>query len=314
MAKYRIHMPQLHGKTLVADGGLETTLIFRDGVDLPHFAAFVLVASEEGRRRLKAYFRRHLKIAQARGAGFVLDTPTWRANPDWGDKLGYDRAGLKRINEDSVGLALELREEYETADTPCVISGAIGPRGDGYKAGRMEAGEAEDYHRAQIADFAGTQADMVTAYTLNTVNEALGITRAAHSARMPAAIAFTVETDGRLPDGTTLGAAIDAVDQATGAYPAYYLINCAHPTHFERALDPKAAWFQRIGGIRANASTRSHAELDEATELDAGDPADLGRRYSELARLMPNVHVLGGCCGTDERHIAAICEAVLPAS
>ncbi len=312
MSKYRHDLPQLKGGIFLADGGMETTLIFHKGADLPHFAAFVLLAEQAGRRQLKDYYTRYLDIATRGKSGFVLDTATWRANPDWGGKLGYSAEALKAANEDAVELLSELRAEYERPGVPIVINGAIGPRGDGYKAGKMDADEAEAYHATQIKTFAGTDADMVTGLTLTSIDEAIGIARAARRMKMPCVISFTVETDGNLVTGRTLRQAIEAVDAATGAYPLYYMINCAHPSHFDDVVAGDGAWLKRIGGIRANASKMSHQELDESETLDAGDPADLGRRYRQLTRHMPQLRVLGGCCGTDHRHVAAICEACLP--
>lgn len=312
MAKYRNGLPQLKGGTFITDGGMETTMIFQEGIELPHFAAFILLASEDGRQRMRNYYRRYLDIARRHGTGFVLDTATWRANPDWGQKLGYTADALKAANEEAVDLLVGLRSAYERPEQPIVISGAIGPRGDGYKAGSMDAAEAEDYHAFQIGAFAGTEADMVTAFTLTNIDEAIGVARAARSLGMPSAISFTLETDGRLVTGRSLQDAIETTDAATGGAPAYYMINCAHPSHFEGALDPGSAWAKRISGIRANASTMSHEQLDNSETLDAGDPEDLGRRYRKLIGRMPAVRVLGGCCGTDHRHVAAICEACLP--
>ncbi|MBR1196290.1 homocysteine S-methyltransferase family protein [Bradyrhizobium sp. AUGA SZCCT0240] len=312
MTKYRTDLPQRRGGIFLTDGGMETTLIFHEGIDLPHFAAFVLLDSAEGRGTLKRYYQAYMAVARDHGVGFVLDSPTWRANPDWGAKLGYDAAALQAINIRGIGLLEELRTEWEKPMTPCVVSGAIGPRGDGYKAGHMDAAEAEAYHGAQIAAFVEGGADMVTAYTLNTINEAIGIARAARAQQIPAVISFTVETDGRLVNGETLREAIEAVDRATQDSVEYFLVNCAHPTHFEHALKADEAWVKRIHGVRANASAKSHTELDESATLDAGDPQDLGRRYSNLRRSFPAMRILGGCCGTDHRHVAAICDACLP--
>ncbi|RWQ36904.1 MAG: homocysteine methyltransferase [Mesorhizobium sp.] len=312
MAKYRQNLPQLANRTFLSDGGMETTLIFHEGLDLPHFASFTLVATPEGRQKLKEYYVRYLTIARRGGTGFILDTPTWRANPDWGTLLGYGPEALRAVNESSIELLLDLRKELETAETPCVISGAIGPRGDGYKAGNMDANEAEAYHAAQIESFARTEADMVAAYTLTNFHEAIGVARAAKAHAMPCMISFTVETDGKLVTGMALGEAIDRVDDATDGAPAYYMINCAHPTHFMQALKKGERWLDRVYGVKANASAKSHAELDESETLDAGDPDDLGRRYSGLRASFPTMRILGGCCGTDHRHIAAICEACVP--
>ncbi|MBD9371462.1 homocysteine S-methyltransferase family protein [Rhizobium sp. ARZ01] len=312
MAKYRHGLPLTKGGRFLTDGGMETTLIFHEGLELPHFASFVLLSTAEGRRKLRDYYVRYLDIARSAGTGFVLDTATWRANPDWAAKLGYDAAALDTANRVAVDLVTELRAQYETPGQPIVLSGAIGPRGDGYKAGNMNAEEAEDYHSVQIATFADTEADVVSAITLNNVDEAIGVARAAKRHGMPCMISFTVETDGRLVTGRTLQQAIEAVDAATGGYPLHFMITCAHPSHFEDALDHGSAWIGRIGGIRANASPKSHQELDESETLDAGDPVDLGRRYQQLLRRMPQLRVLGGCCGTDHRHIGAICAACMP--
>ena len=315
MPRYRHALPQLGSqKIFLTDGGLETTLVFLEGIDLPCFAAFPLVADEGGREKLKEYFRPYLATAVKAGAGFILDTPTWRANADWGDKLGYTPGALDAINRQSVAMAAELRESWATKETPIVVNGVIGPRGDGYRAdARMSAEEAQAFHAAQVESFRDGEADMVSAITMTYPEEAIGIARAAKAAGIPVAISFTVETDGRLPSGDTLKGAIEAVDRATGSGPAYYMINCAHPLHFEDAVASGEPWLDRIRGIRANASTMSHAELDAMTELDSGDPADLGRRYRDLRSRLRRVCVMGGCCGTDHRHIAAICEACAPA-
>jgi homocysteine S-methyltransferase len=310
-AKYRRDLPLLRGGVFVSDGGLETTLIFHEGVELPFFAAFTLLESAGGSARLRAYYERYLAIARRHGAGMILDAPTWRANPDWGDKIGYDRAALSRVNLRAVELLEGLRAAWETPGAPIVISGVLGPRGDGYKAGSMSAAEAQDYHAPQIADFAASAADMVAAYTINSIAEAVGVARAARAQDMPCAISFTVETDGRLATGETLREAVESVDGETGVAPAYYMINCAHPAHFEDALAAQEPWTTRIFGLKANASMKSHAELDESETLDVGDPADLGRRYRELRGRVPSLRVFGGCCGTDHRHVAAICEACL---
>lgn len=312
MAKYRHDLPQTKGGLYLSDGGMETALIFLQGLDLPHFASFVLLDSAGGRAELVKYYEQYLPIARNRGVGFVLDTATWRANPDWGRLAGYGAERLKAVNKAAVDLVAGLRETWESPAAPIVLNGAIGPRGDGYKVGRMDALEAEDYHAFQVDTFAGTQADMVSAITMNTVNEAVGIARAARRAGMPCVVSFTVETDGKLVDGTTLRTAIEATEEATGGSPVYYMVNCAHPTHFEQALERGEAWVTRIHGVRANASAKSHAELDESETLDAGDLDDLSRRYAALTRSFPAMRILGGCCGTDHRHLAAICQACVP--
>ena len=302
----RDSLPQTTGDRLfLTDGGLETTLVFHHGIDLPLFAAFPLLDSEEGREALRDYFAPYLALAAERGAGFVLDTPTWRASADWGPELGYDTVGLVRVNRDAVAFAQELRASAGDAPAPIVVNGVIGPRGDGYVAGdQMTADAAAAYHALQAEAFAAAGADMLTAVTMTYAEEAIGIARAAATAGLACAISFTVETDGRLPSGQELGAAIAAADAATDGGPAYYMVNCAHPSHFEHVLGGLGGPAARIGGLRVNASSKSHAELDEATELDEGDPAALRGEHAALLAQLPAVTVLGGCCGTDARHVA----------
>jgi S-methylmethionine-dependent homocysteine/selenocysteine methylase len=303
-------LPQLSGHPVfLTDGGLETTMIFHKGIDLPLFASYKLLEDDQGRAALREYFSRYLEVAREHGAGFVLDTATWRSNPDWGAQLGDDAAALDRINRDAVAFARELRGEH-VLEAPVLVNGVVGPRGDGYVvADAMSAGEAERYHSAQVGSFAAAGADMVSAITMTYAEEATGIARACAAAGIPVAISFTVETDGRLPSGQALGEAIADVDSETRFAVAYYMVNCAHPSHFEHVLAGGGAWLGRIAGLRANASALSHAELDEAEELDEGDPAALGAGYLALRSHLRNVNVLGGCCGTDERHIAAVAAA-----
>jgi S-methylmethionine-dependent homocysteine/selenocysteine methylase len=313
--KHRHHLPQLDGGLFLTDGGIETTLIFHEGLDLPLFAAFDLLKDYEGAEALRRYFEPYAVLAREHGLGFVLESPTWRASPRWAAELGYSNEQLADLNRKAIALMEELRERYESPDAPVVISGCVGPQDDGYNpAERLSAPAAQEYHSTQIGTFAHTAADMVTAITMTYVEEAVGVTRAAMESDMPAVISFTVETDGRLPSGQPLGEAIEQVDDETGRGPAYYMINCAHPTHFEDAISKAGLWRDRILGVRANASRQSHAELDAATELDDGDPADLGARYAALAGQLPQLNVLGGCCGTDHRHVGAACEAWLSRS
>jgi S-methylmethionine-dependent homocysteine/selenocysteine methylase len=305
--KYRHRLPQLDGRRFLTDGGLETTLIFHEGWDLPIFQAFTLLESKRGRSALRTYFDRYVPLAIKQGMGFVLESPTWRANPDWAAKLGYGRDVLAGINRAAIDLMREVRDAYETERTPIVISGCIGPRGDGYEPGRlMSAEEAQAYHAWQIGVLGEAGVDFVSAFTMNNIDEALGFARAAQAADIPCVISFTVETNGRLPTGDSLAEAVEAVDAATQRAPAYFMINCAHPDHFEHVLDREAAWTNRLRGVRANSSRRSHAELDNATELDAGDPTELGKQYGDLVRRFPHINVLGGCCGTDDRHVERI--------
>jgi homocysteine S-methyltransferase len=294
---------------VVTDAGLETWLVFDHHIDLPAFAAYPLAAAPAGRALLIEYYDCYAAIARTINAAVVLETPTWRANPDWAATLGHDRAALAEFIAAGVSVVAEVRNDW-TADQPFLIGGTVGPRGDGYRIdSTMNIDTACDYHSFQIGCMADAGVDIVTALTMGYIEEAAGIARAAETVGLPVIVSFTVETNGRLPSGMSLGEAIETTDAMTSGYPTHYMINCAHPTHFDHALDRTAPWVTRIGGLRANASQLSHAELDDMVELDAGDPADLATRYVELRAALPKLHVIGGCCGTDHRHVAAIATA-----
>jgi homocysteine S-methyltransferase len=290
----------------LSDGGLETTLVFHDEIDLPDFAAFPLLDSEDGRQRLSAYFAPYLDIAEQVGTGFVLDTPTWRANPDWGTRLGYDSVQLADVNARAVGFIGGLAQARP--GLPSVLNGVIGPRGDGYVVGTtMSVAEATDYHYLQARAFADAGADMVSAITMTYAEEATGVSLAACRVGLPVVISFTVETDRRLPSGQHLGDAINQVDEITDTAPAYFMINCAHPEHLPHDVLLDTNWSKRVRGIRANASSLSHAELDAATSVDRGNITDFAAHHAALLAGL-DLCVIGGCCGTDQEHIAALAQ------
>ncbi|MCQ0092251.1 homocysteine S-methyltransferase family protein [Roseovarius sp. M141] len=306
----RSDLPHQSDQMFLTDAGFETSMLFHKGFDMPYFAFFPMLRTVEGRAAMKDYFAQFMETARQNDAGFVLDTNTWRANPDWAGLLGHDRHDLAAINREAVTFADELRREFG-ADMNVLINGVIGPRGDGYDPSTiMSADDAEAYHGFQIDVLADSGADMVSALTMTNTFEAIGIARAAGKAGVPCVISFTLETDGRLPTGETLGDAIGEVDANCEVKPAYYMINCAHPDHFRGMLEQGGAWANRICGVRANASRMSHAELDQCEVLDDGNPQELGQQYAVLAQLLPKLNVFGGCCGTDHRHVAQICEAV----
>lgn len=306
-------LPHEHDALTLTDGGLETSLIFLDGLDLPDFAAFPLLETDEGSAALERYFEAYIDVARRHGTGLVLESATWRANADWGDRLGYDAERLAEANRRAVRQLRALRDRNPDLADRMIVSGCVGPRGDGYVADTaMTAEEAAAYHRPQVAALRDGGADVVTAITMTSSAEATGVALAAQSEGIPVVISFTVETDGRLPSGESLDDAIAVVDATTGAAPAYFMVNCAHPTHFAEVIDPSSPSIRRIKGLRANASTMSHAELDDAEELDAGDPADLAERYAALRARLPELSVMGGCCGTDARHVDAIGAACAP--
>ncbi|KAA5540945.1 homocysteine S-methyltransferase [Roseiconus nitratireducens] len=294
----------------LTDGGLETTLVFHEGLDLPQFAAFPLLADDRFDAWFFDYFDRYFAIAQQHRCGFVLESNTWRASSDWAEKLSIPEPELRRLNQKAIELLIEYRRQRETESSPVLISGCVGPRHDGYRDQQTSVEQARRYHASQIETFAQSGADRVTAMTLTNEQEAAGIALACAACDLPAVISFTVETDGRLPSGRRLPDAIDFVDQQAETAPAFYMINCAHPEHFVSTLRESGTWTDRLRGLRCNASTLSHAELDEMETLDTGDPKSLGESHRQIMNLLPNLCLLGGCCGTDERHVAAIARTV----
>lgn len=294
----------------LTDAGLETWLLFNKGFDMPCFAAYPLARNADGRAAIKEYFTPIFDLARENGTGFVLDTYTWRANADWGQELGHDLDHLSAVNTEAVKAAVDLRSELGQG-LDVLVNGVIGPRGDGYDPKTiMNVEEAQAYHGFQIAIFANNRVDMVSALTLTNVPEAIGIANAAAEAGVPCVISFTLETDGRLPAGELLSDAIAQVDAHAKTKPAYFMINCAHPDHFNNMIPTGAEWVNRIGGVRANASRMSHEELDCCETLDSGDPVELGQQYASLRQRLPNLKVFGGCCGTDHRHLSQFCKVL----
>jgi homocysteine S-methyltransferase len=304
-----VTLPQLDGQVILTDGGVETTLIFVDGFELPEFASFPLVERDDGREALRRYFRAHLDVARRHGTGFLLEAPTWRANTTWGAKLGYSESALAEANRRALAFCSDLAADEEF-DGPIVRGAQVGPQGDAYSGVSDTAEWYADLHRAQLRVLADAGVELVSALTIPSVEEGIGVVRAAAEERVPVALSFTVETDGRLPTGQPLGEAFDQVDAETNAAASYFMVNCAHPTHIARGLATDGPW-ERVLGIRANASSKSHAELDESTELDDGDPVELAADYVALREQLSDLTLLGGCCGTDQRHLAAIADAWL---
>jgi len=289
MSQYRDNLPQLSGDLYLTDAGIETDLIFNYGIEIREFAAHTLLPDPAGREAMADYFRGFLALANEFDAGYILDSQTWKAHMHWAGDLGEDEAFLHRVNEESIAFMSSLREYAPEA--------------------AVAAEQAEEYHAKQLGWLAATDVDMITALTFTQSDEAIGVVRAARNVGLPAVVSFTVETDGRLPTGQPLGEAIRAVDEATHAAVAYFMVNCAHPDHFFHVLDD-SDWARRIHGVRCNASRLSHAELDECEVLDPGDPDELAAQYKSLAGSMPWLNVFGGCCGSDLRHVTKIAAAV----
>ncbi|MGR3635249.1 MAG: homocysteine S-methyltransferase family protein [Shimia sp.] len=300
-------LPHESGDLFLAYTGMETDLLFTQGAELLGFASYPLLETAEGRALLRRSYQQVIDLGQETGLGVILESTTWLANRDRAAAIGYGPYALAKANRTAMAFMDELRIG---AVHPVLLSGNVGPRQDAYAPReQMTVAEAAAYHTEQIAVLAETEADLVTGYTLSYPNEAAGIALASKKAGLPVVIAFTVETDGRLPIGVSLEAAIREVDEACDNYPAYFMVNCAHPEHLGAAIDA-AVCRERLRGVVANASRCSHAELDEADTLDSGDPKEFGQQLAEIERRFPQINVVGGCCGTDMRHLREMIAAI----
>ncbi len=304
------NLPQLNGRRMTCGGGIETWLQYVDGFKLRHFCLFELLDDERGVACLTSYHRKLVEAAVAEGFGVINEGLHYRASRDWGELIGYSREGLEEINIRGIEFYKNFAREYDSPETPMIVGGVIGPRGDAYKVGRTpDAAEAEDYHSEQILTFKKAGADLISALTFSATDEAIGLTRAAKAADMPVVISFFVAKGGKLKGGETLEEAIAKVDAATGAAPAYYMVNCTHPTEFEPGLTA-GDWTRRLGGFMPNAVAMETLDLCKLGHLEDGDPKELGSQMAGLAVRFPHINVWGGCCGTDSRHIGQIARQV----
>ena len=301
----------------LADGGLETSLIFIYKLKLDLFASFLALGDGTGMEALRHYYKSYVAIAQRFKFGMILETATWRASPDWFEKLGFSLDQGSAIIHESVRLVKEIRDESITPQfSQILIAGVVGPRGDGYKSDmdKFTFQDYQSYHTFTINELVKAKVDYIAAVTMTSVAEAIGIVLACRKSEIPCVVSFTLEVDGQLPSGESLSNAIAAVDSACQSYPMHFMINCAHPNHFFHLWKQPCEEYQRIRGIRCNASKKSHQELDECEELDSGDIEDLSRLYTEFGQNgMPlssdQYRIIGGCCGTDARHIEHIAQS-----
>jgi homocysteine S-methyltransferase len=303
-------LPHQSDRLMTVAGGFETWMQYVDGFELRHFCGFELLNDARGLSCLRDYHRKVVEAAVANGSGVMNEGLHYRASRDWGSLVGFTRESLEEINIRGIEFYKDFAREYDSPDTPMLVGGVVGPQGDAYNSGRIpDAAEAEDYHSEQILTFRKAGAGHVTAMTFSSVAEVIGVVRAAKSAAMPVVVSFFVARGGKLRGGETLEEAITRVDAATGNAPAYYMINCTHPTEFEPGLTP-GDWTARLGGFMPNAVAMETLDLCKLGHLEDGNPEELGAQMAQLARRFPHVNVWGGCCGTDGRHIGQITRQV----
>lgn len=303
--------PRLEGKFYLTEGGTETEVLYKWGFELPEFAMFPLLDDPKADDVIRNMFRRYLDVAAEQNTGVLLNGHDYRASPDWGAKLGYSDEGLREMQRRTIQFLDEMRAEYADRVSDVYIAACIGPRGDAYgTGGEITADEAEDYHSVQMQNLDGTAADMAVAATFNNVPEAIGVIRAASGVGMPIGVSLTLTPEGRLRSGPTLREAIETVDEATASAAAWFGTNCAHPIEFEDALTDEGPWLDRLRYIRPNAAKMDKIALCSLGHLEDGDPVELGEQMGEIARRLPRADIIGGCCGTDERHLSEIAQNV----
>jgi S-methylmethionine-dependent homocysteine/selenocysteine methylase len=292
---------------MLADGGIETRLIYEFGAELPEFASFLPLFRDD-RGALERIYQSYLRVAADSGLPMQIGTPTWRAHPDCLARLGYGRPDdLARVNRAAVRLLDDLRAQAGLQDR-VYIAGVIGPRRDGYDpAGAPGTVEARAYHARQAEVLAACGVDLLYAPTFACASELIGVAQAMASTGLPYVLAPVLGEDGRLPDGTALADAIDAVDAAVVPRPLHVMVGCVHPSRVQAiaASGSAGALPDRVAGIKANASTLPPDQLDKLGRLDEGDCQLFARQMTALRR-DHGLRVLGGCCGTNDRHIAAL--------
>jgi len=304
-------------RTFLTFPGCETYLLYIQGFPLRDFCAFEVVYDDRAWQRLEDELLRPVAdAAAARGFGLLADSFVWRASADYVTRLGAP--GVAAVNQRAIERVRAFITRWRAGSDaaracPVLVTGDIGPRGDGYAAtGAVSIGAAYDYHAAQVDVLARAGVDVLVPLTMTSLPETLGILRAAEIAKLPVLVSPTIEPDGKLPDGTPLGEFVATVDDATHGYPLAFMVNCVHPSHLAPVLRAAAErdepWLTRFRGVRANASAKTHAELDASKALDRGDPAALGGGVADLQRAH-GLTIVGGCCGTDAEHLACIASA-----
>ena len=303
--------PRLDNKFYLTEGGSETEIMYKWGFELPEFEMYPLLDNPQADEIIRNMFRRYFEVAAQHDTGMLLNGHDYRASPDWGAKLGYSPEALRNMQHRVIDFLDGMRAEYADRVSDVYIAACIGPRGDAYgSGGEITADEAEDYHSVQLKNLDGTAADMAVAATFNNVPEAIGVIRAANGAGRPIGVSLTLTPEGRLRSGPGLGEAIETIDEATDGGAAWFGTNCSHPLEFEPALAEQGPWLDRLRYIRPNAARMDKIALCSLGHLEDGDPVELGGQMGEVARRLPRADIIGGCCGTDERHLSEIARNV----
>lgn len=297
---------------LIAEGAVIERVRREFPVELdPHIAHAGLIYDHDGRIVIEKIYRQYACIAHDCGLPAILLTPTWRASRERLERSGF---GAVNVNGDCFRFLSAIREEYGEFAGNVFIGGLMGCRGDAYRPEEaLESVEACTYHRPQAEELAGAGVDFLLASTLPALSEALGMAMAMAMASpgMPYMLSFVVRPNGTLLDGTPLVEAVSVIDSSVDPPPQGYMVNCVHPSVFRSAVTGRENCplpvRKRIIGLQANTSVKSPEELEGLAELDSEDPALFGAMMADLHRDM-GIKILGGCCGTDDRHIRKMVE------
>lgn len=289
---------------IITDGGLETTLIYKYNIELPYFSCINLLKTDSGRNIIYNCLLNYVNISEKYNVNIIIETPTWRCSKKWSKLLNCENSDIEKINREAVNIVKSIKKNNKKI----IISGNIGPIDDGYViSNKLTIEELKEYHSEQIYILANENVDIISAFTINYVEEAIGITLVCKDINIPLVISFTLNIDGKLPSGMTLEDSIKYIDKYTNYYPMYYMINCAHPKHFISLFkDNNSDWIKRIKGIRSNASDKSHEELNNSKKLDIGNIVELSNYCKNIRKENKHINIFGGCCGTDENHVEEI--------
>lgn len=309
----KIFPPRREGQFYLTEGGVETELMYKWGIELPHFATFPLFENPEAMAAIRGIFHRYLDIAAKYRLPALVSGLDYRASPDWGAILGYSRKALAEATLQSVDFTRELVQEYASDIPQGFVIGTLGPRGDAYQLNRtITEDEAEDYHGVQLETLKQADVDIAWAMTFNNTAEAIGAARAAGKIGLPFAVSLSLDSTSKLKSGPSFAEAVETIEAKTNGSPVFYFLNCSHPVEFEPALTP-GDWIERVRGFRPNASKMEKVALCKLGHLEEGDPVELGQLVGDVVRRYPHMDIWGGCCGTGEVHLEEMVKNIVAA-
>ncbi|MBW2409401.1 MAG: homocysteine S-methyltransferase family protein [Deltaproteobacteria bacterium] len=270
----------------------------------PYIANAGLIYDQAGKQAMTRIYRQYIDIASRYRLPMIVSAPTWRASSERINKSAY--SGRETMVKDCADFINRIRQDVSQSADCIYIAGLIACRGDSYEPREaLTADKAEAYHRLQAQELAHAGVDFILAATLPAVSEALGIAAALSQCAIPYSLSFVIRSDGRVLDGTPLQAAIEKIDAAVNPGPLFYQINCVHPAIFRKAIEQSEPGFDRLLGLQANTSEKSPEELDGLGYLDTSEPEEFAESMLALHTHF-GLKIIGGCCGTDHRHIEEI--------